>query len=114
MQDPIDMFCKNIPNNEILRIVVTHLKRNRLNVTSVEGRYRLSAGITNINSIYQAFQEGEIRVEENGSISLCGESIHPRWDTARIRRRVEDYLRKSASTADIIKTANCLGVSITS
>ena len=108
------MFCKNIPNNEILRIVVTHLKHNRLNIESVEGRYRLSAGTPDINSINQAFQDGEIRVEEDGAISLCGESIHPRWDTVRIRRRVEDYLRKSASTSEIIKTANCLGVSITS
>lgn len=108
------MFCKNRPNNEILRIVVNYLKHNRLTIEAVEGRYRLTDGIPNINLINQAFQDGAIRIEEDGAISFCGESIHPRWDTVRIRRRVEDYLRKSASTAEIIKTANCLGVSITS
>lgn len=108
------MFCKNSPNNEILRIVVNHLKHNRLNIEADGGRYWLTAGIPNMNLINQAFQDGAIRIEEDGAISLCGESIHPRWDTVRIRRKVEDYLRKSASTAEIIKTANCLGVSITS
>jgi len=108
------MFCKNSRNNEISRIVVNHLKHNRLTIEAIEGRYRLSAGIPNINLINQAFQDGEIRIEDDGAISLCGESIHPRWDTVRIRRRVEEYLRKSASTAEIIKTASCLGVSITS
>ena len=108
------MFCKNSRNNEISRIVVNHLKHNRLTIEAIEGRYRLSAGIANINLINQAFQDGEIRIEDDGAISLCGESIHPRWDTVRIRRRVEEYLRKSASTAEIIKTASCLGVSITS
>ena len=94
--------------------MVNHLKHNRLTIEAIEGRYRLSAGIPNINLINQAFQDGAIRIEDDGAISLCGESIHPRWDTVRIRRRVEEYLRKSASTAEIIKTASCLGVSITS
>ncbi len=108
------MLCKGRPNNEIVKIVFTYLKRSQRLIEVDEGSYRLIPGIPNNNTISQAFQDGAIRIEEDGVISFCGEYIHPKWDTVRIRRKVEDYLRKSASTSEIIQIADYLGVSITS
>lgn len=106
------MLCKGRPNNEILRIVFYHLKHYQLNIEVENGIYRLTMGIPNDNTLSQAFQDGAIRIEEDGAIFLCGELIQPGWDTVKIRRRVEDYLRKSASVSEIIHIADCLGVSI--
>lgn len=108
------MLCKGRPNNEILKIVLNYLKRSQQQIVVGEGSYRLTPGIPNNNTISQAFQDGAISIEEDGAISLCGEYIHPKWDTVRIRRKVEDYLRKSASTSEIIQIADYLGVNITS
>ena len=108
------MLCKGRPNNEIVKIVFNYLKHSQRLIEVDEGSYRLIQGNPNINTISRAFQDGAIRIEEDGTIYLCGEYIHPKWDTVRIRRKVEDYLRKSASTSEIIQIADYLGVSITS
>jgi len=72
--------------------------------------YRLVTGNPNINTAYKAFRDGAISIEEDGTISLCGECIQSGWDTIKIRRRLEDHLRKSASASEIIQTAFILGV----
>lgn len=108
------MLCKGRPNNEIVKIVFKYLKHSQRLIEVDEGSYRLIPGNPNINSITRAFHDGEIKIEEDGAIYICGEHIHPKWDTVRIRRKVEDYLRKSASISEIIQVADCLGVSITS
>lgn len=107
------MHCMSRPINGILRIVFNNLKHRCLSIESCDGNYRLCAGIPDFSTISQAFQDGAIRFEEDGSISFCGEFINPKWDTVRIRRKVEEYLRKSASTSEIIKLADCLGINIT-
>jgi len=43
-------------------------------------------------------------------IRIGGVEIPTGWDIARIRRRVEDHLRKKASSEEIIRIAVCLGV----
>ena len=108
------MLCKGRPNSEILRIVVYYLKHYQLAIEVANGIYRLTLGIPNDNTLSQAFQDGAIRIEADGTIFLCGKLIQPEWDTVKIRRRIEDYLRKSASASEIIHIADCLGVSIKS
>ena len=57
--------------------------------------FAFNNGIPNINAIEQAWLDRVVSIALDGSIQICGIQIRPDWDTARIRRRVEDHLRKS-------------------
>ena len=99
----------------VLKIVTTHLRRRHLTIeVNDSDNYELVAGNPNINAAHKALKDGAIRIEEDGSISLCGECIQSGWDTIRIRRRLEEHLRKSASASEIINCALFLGVKISS
>lgn len=98
--------------NESMKAVISYLRRIRQTVVYVEGEYALIEGIPNIDAIRQACEDGAVSMTEDGSILLCGIMITSNWDTVRIRRRIEDHLRKSASKQDIIRIAACLGVTI--
>ena len=96
----------------IFKIVSSYLRRSNLNVEVNENNYRLVEGSLNIDMVSNALADGAVCIEEDGSISFCGESIQSGWDTNRIRRRLEDHLQKSASASEIIRTAFSLGVKI--
>ena len=98
--------------NEAMKAVVSYLRRTRQTITCTEGTYALASGIPNINMIENACQDRAVSITENGSIQICGTRVRSEWDTATIRRRVEDHLRKCASPEQIIRIASCLGVKL--
>ena len=98
--------------NEAMKTVISYLRRTRQTITCTEGTYSLVNGIPNSDDIEQASRDRAVSIVENGSIEICGIQIRPEWDTVRIRRRVEDHLRKSASPEDIIRIASYLGVKL--
>ena len=96
--------------DEAMKAVITYLRRTGKNITCIQGEYTLTHGVLNIGVIEQACRDRAISIQEDGSIQLCGVSVPYEWDTIRIRRRVEDHLRKTASNEDLIRIATCLGV----
>jgi len=98
--------------DEAMKAVITYLRRTGKTITCVQGEYALAHGVVNIGAIERAYSDREISIQENGSILMCGVSIPYEWDTIKIRRRIEDHLRKSASNEDLIRIAACLGVSM--
>jgi hypothetical protein len=111
-----DTLLRNTDFTEnVLKIVTSHLRRSHLTIEVSDcSNYRLVDGTLNINKAYKALQDGAISIAEDGSICICGEHIPSGWDTTRIRRRLEDHLRKSASASEIIHTAFILGVKTSS
>jgi len=97
-------------SEEAIKVVHSYLRRTGQSLRFHQGRYSLSEGVPNVESIEQAFRQGAIQLAMDGSIRICGIDIPPQWDTVKIRRRIEDHLRKSASKGDIIRIAACLGV----
>ncbi|RQW84527.1 MAG: hypothetical protein EHM79_13670 [Geobacter sp.] len=93
-----------------MKVVHSYLRRTGQTLRFCDGGYSLSEGAPNIETIEQAFRHGAIQLAGDGSIMICGTDIPPQWDTVKIRRRIEDHLRKSASKGDIIRIAACLGV----
>lgn len=93
-----------------MKVVISYLRRTGQSLRFCDERYFLSEGAPNIETIEQAFRHGAIQLAGDGSIMICGTDIPPQWDTVKIRRRIEDHLRKSASKGDIIRIAACLGV----
>ena len=71
---------------------------------------KLTEGLPNINVVIKAFRDQAISIAEDGTIHLFGIYLPSGWDTVRIRRKVEDHLRKISSTEEIIRIASCLGV----
>lgn len=98
--------------NVAMKAVISYLRRARQTVVCIEGKYVLIEGIPNIDAIRQACEDGAVSMTDDGSILLCGIIITSSWDTARIRRRIEDHLRKSATKLEILRIAACLGVII--
>lgn len=99
--------------NEAMKTVISYLRRTRQTITCTEGKYALVDGVPDTNDIEQACRDRAVSIALDGSIQICGIQIRTEWDTARIRRRVEDHLRKNASPVDIIRIASCLGVKLT-
>ena len=97
-------------HDEAVNAVLSYLRRSGKSVRRLQDGYVVAYGTPDIGIIEQAYTDGAISVQEDGSILICGVSIPNRWYTARIRRRIEDYLRKTASNKDIIRIAACLGL----
>ena len=95
-----------------LQTVLSYLRRTGQGITCTEGAYHLTKGTPNSAVIAQAYADGAITPTETGTLTLCGIQIPAPLDTTKIRRRVEDHLRKSASERDILRIATCLGVSL--
>ena len=98
--------------DQALKTVISYLHRTGQTLTYSEGAYTLTRGVPDIRIIEQACCACAISLTANGLIRICGIDILPGWDTVKIRRRVEDYLRKSASREEIIRIASCLGVKL--
>jgi hypothetical protein len=98
--------------DEAMKAVISYLRRTGKTIACSQGEYTLAHGVVNIGIIERACSDRAIAIQEDGSILVCGVSIPNKWDTMRIRRRIEDHLRKSASNEDLIRIAACLGVSL--
>lgn len=96
--------------DEAMKTVVSYLRRSGQTVVFTEGSFVLTKGTPNIVVIGQACADGAVSLTEDGSIQVCGTRIIGEMDTVKLRRRVEDHLRKSASKQDIIRIAACLGI----
>ena len=98
--------------DEAMKTVVSYLRRSGQTVVFSEGSFVLAKGNPNISVIGQACADGAVSLTEDGSIHVCGTSIMADLETVKLRRRVEDHLRKSATKQDIIRIAACLGISL--
>jgi len=97
-------------SEEAIKVVLSHLRRTGQSLRFDHGGYSLGEGVPNVAIIERAFRDGAIELEPDGSLRICGIDIPAQWDTVKIRRRIEDHLRKSATMRDIIRIAACLGV----
>jgi hypothetical protein len=97
-------------SEEASKVVLSYLFRTGQSLRFHKGRYLLVKGAPNVDVIEDAFWNGAIHLTSDGFISICGITIKHQWDTDRIRHRIEDYLRKSASKGEIIRIAVCLGI----
>ncbi len=97
-------------SEEAVKVVLSHLRRTGQTLRFHQGGYSLGEGVPSVAIIEQAFRDGAIQLEPDGSIRNCGIHIPAQWDTVKIRRRIEDHLRKSATMRDIIHIAECLGI----
>ncbi len=60
-----------------------------------------------------ALSEGLIRIAQNGDILLLhAVRVKIEWDKTRIRRRLEDSIRKEWTVGDIIRAAAATGVQV--
>jgi hypothetical protein len=96
--------------DEAIKAVISYLQRTGKTVARIQGEYTLARGVLNVGTIERAFSDQAITIQDDGSILMCGVSVPCEWDTPGIRRRIEDYLRKSASNEDLIRIATCLGI----
>jgi len=96
--------------DEAVNAVLTYLRRSGRAVTRLREGYALTYGTLDIGIVEQAFSDNAISVQEDGTILICGVYIPNKWDIARIRRKIEGHLRKSASNEEIIRIAACLGL----
>ena len=65
--------------------------------------------------IFCTNDENRLTMGPPGSVETaqaCAVQIPMPLDSVKVRRRVEDYLRKYASDRDILRVASCLGVSL--
>jgi len=96
--------------DQALRTVIGYLRRTGQTLTFSDGAYSLRRGEVDILIAEKAFNDNAVSLTPNGMIRIGGVEIPIGWDIARIRRRVEDHLRKKASGEEIIRIAVCLNV----
>jgi hypothetical protein len=96
--------------DQVLITVIDHLRRTGQTLQVSGGGYYLTRGEADVRIVEKACRERTIFLAPNGMIRIGDIEIPAGWDTAKIRRRVEDHLRRKASKEEIIRIAACLGV----
>lgn len=100
------------PNDKLMEVVITHLRKKGMSLVSDRNGYRLDKGKPDLSVIEQAVRNHHISIAEDGSVHVAGEYIQTGWDTVKIRRKVEDYIRKTSSVSELVGIATNLGISI--
>lgn len=103
-----------IPDS-IRKAVMHYLTRYSKTLVFDKGGFNLIDGKADIQTfaiIDAAWMLGAISMSADGAVSLCGESIHFRYDSRKLRRKIEDFLRKSDCLFDLMRCAALLGANI--
>jgi hypothetical protein len=98
--------------DEAMKAVLSYLRRSGQTIAIVEEKHVLTKGRPNAKVVEQACAEGAVSLTDDGLVQVCGTRIRMYLDIDRIRRKIEDHLRKSASRKDIIRIATCLGLDL--
>ena len=98
--------------DEAVNVVVSHLRRSGETIALEGASYVIVKGRVNIIAINKACADGAVTLTEDGSVKVCDTQIKLQVDMVKLRRRVEDHLRKTASKQDIIRIAACLGINL--
>lgn len=96
--------------DQVLSVVIAHLRRTGQTMNVSGDDCSLARGEVDEISVEKACLERDISLTPDGIIRIGDIEIPTDWDTAKIRRRVEDYLRRKASREEIIRIAAYLGV----
>jgi hypothetical protein len=102
------MKCPIVDHMQIT--VIWYLRRTGQTLTFAEGAYSLTRGMPDSLIVEKACLDGAISLAPDGMIRIGDIEIPTEWDMAKIRRRVEDHLRRKAPREEIIRIAACLGV----
>ena len=99
----------------ILKAVTRHLVNSSRTIIFENGHFSTDNGNTGQHTqgiIEAAWMFGAIDISADGTVMVCGEPLPFLYDTRRLRRKVEDILRKSTCSRDVIRLASLLGVEI--
>ncbi|MHB8057085.1 MAG: hypothetical protein ACYDHC_04225 [Desulfuromonadaceae bacterium] len=100
------------PNDKLMEVVITYLRKKGMSLVSDRNGYLLDKGKPDLSVIEQAIRDHHINIAEDGSVHVAGEYIQTGWDTVKIRRKVEDHIRKMSSVSELVGIATNLGISI--
>jgi hypothetical protein len=100
------------PNDKLMEVVITYLRKKGMLLVSDRDGYRLDKGKPDLSVIEQAIRDHHISIAEDGSVHVAGKYIQTGWDTVKIRRKVEDHIRKTSSVSELVGIATNLGISI--
>lgn len=95
-----------------MEVVITYLRKKGMSLVSDRNGYLLDKGKPDHSVIEQAIRDHHISIAEDGSVHVAGEYIQTGWDTVKIRRKVEDHIRKMSSVSELVGIATNLGISI--
>lgn len=99
----------------IKKTVMCYLLKTGNILAFEDGKFKLEkAHISKMRqgSINAAWLLGAVSIASDGSIVICGVSIPFLFDSRKVRRRVEDILRKKNCSNDILNLAFILGIDI--
>ncbi|BDV42646.1 hypothetical protein GURASL_15690 [Geotalea uraniireducens] len=100
------------PNDKLMEVVILNLRKRGMALVSDRNGYRLKKGKPDLSVIEQAIRDHHISIAEDGTVYVAGEYIQTGWDTGKIRRKVEDHIRKTSSVSELVGIAANLGISI--
>lgn len=104
-------------SSSVKKVALAHLRKQGLCVCgdgtgAVVLRSSSDAQFAEPVSLEDAWRGGVLLVKEDGCLELCGQKLPAQWDQGKIRRRLEDRLRKISTTQELIRVAACLGVDV--
>jgi hypothetical protein len=99
----------------VRKAVMSYLVKTGNILTFDDGKFTLKKkGIGNMpqGSINAAWLLGAISIASDGTVMVCGKRIPFLFDSRKLRRRVEDILRKKSCSNEILTLALMLGANI--
>lgn len=113
--DTLNLMVKSAIPDSIRKAVMRYLVNSSRTITFENGCFSTNdgnIGLHTLGIIESAWMFGAIGISADGTVTVCGEPLAFRYDTRRLRRKVEDILRKSTCSRDVMLLAALLGADI--
>jgi hypothetical protein len=113
--DTLNLMVKSAIPDSIRKVVMRYLVNSSRTITFENGCFSTNDGnicLHTLGIIDSAWMFGAIGISADGTVTVCGEPLAFRYDTRRLRRKVEDILRKSTCSRDVMLLASLLGADI--
>jgi hypothetical protein len=113
--DTLNLMVKSAIPDSIRKAVMRYLVNSSRTIIFGNGCFSTNdgkIGLHTLGIIDSAWMFGAIEITADGTVTVCGEPLPFRYDTRRLRRKVEDVLRKSTCSRDVMLLAALLGAEI--
>lgn len=113
--DPLKLVVKSAIPDSVRKAVMRYLLDSSRTIIFANGCFCTKGGKIGIHAqgiIDAAWMFGAIDISVDGTVTVCGEALPFQYDTRKLRRRIEDILRKDTCSRDVMRLAALLGAEI--
>ena len=113
--DTLNLLVKSAIPDAIRKAVMRYLINSSRTIIFENGSFTTGDGNIGLHTqaiIDAAWMLGAIGISADGAVTVCGEVLPFKYDTRKLRRSIEEILRKSTCSRNVVLFAALLGADI--